>query len=103
MQKEGNMYELDNLVIPKGANNIDYAYEFINIILKPASAIALANFTGSSIPNKVAFDRLDNHLKQIGWIYPHISLKSYTFNAYDHKTKMLINEMWTEIQMQCHL
>jgi spermidine/putrescine transport system substrate-binding protein len=103
MQKEGNMYELDNLVIPKVAKNIDYAYEFINMVLKPSSAIALANFTGSSIPNKVAFDKLDNRLKQIDWIYPQSTTKSYTFNAYDHQTKMLINEMWTEIQMQCHL
>jgi spermidine/putrescine transport system substrate-binding protein len=103
MQKEGNMYELDNLVIPAVVNNLNYAYQFINIILKPSSAFALANFTGSSIPNKIAFAKLDPKLKEIDWIYPHDMLKAYTFNAYDPKTRIMVNEMWTEIQMQCHL
>ena len=103
MQKEGNMYELDNLVIPASANNLDYAYKFINITLQPSSSLDLANFTGSSIPNKVAYEKLDKKMKEIEWIYPHDMSKSHTFNAYDPTTRILVNEMWTEIQMQCHL
>ncbi len=102
MQKEGNMFEMDNLVIPKNAPNVRYAYDFINTILQPKNAYALASSTGSSIPNKTAFLLLTPELRNTEWIYPSDMSKNYTFTAYDPKTRILVNEMWTEIQMQCH-
>lgn len=103
LQKEGNMFEMDNLVIPKNAPHIAYAYDFINTILQPKNAYALASSTGSSIPNKTAFNLLSIELKNTDWIYPRDMSKNYTFTAYDPKTRILVNEMWTEIQMQCHM
>lgn len=102
LQKEGNMYEMDNLVIPKDAPNVGLAYQFINTILKPQSAYSLALATGSSIPNYPALVKLSSELKNIPWIYPTDPKHSFTFTAYDPKTRILVNEMWTEIQMQCH-
>ncbi|MBY0378920.1 MAG: spermidine/putrescine ABC transporter substrate-binding protein [Burkholderiales bacterium] len=102
MQKEGNMFEMDNLVIPKDSPNTNYAYDFINVVLKPSNAYALASSTGSSIPNKTALDKLPLELKNTLWIYPTDPTKNFTFTAYDPKTLVLVNEMWTEIQMECH-
>ncbi|MFN8770655.1 MAG: PotD/PotF family extracellular solute-binding protein [Neisseriaceae bacterium] len=102
MQKEGNMFEMDNLVIPKTAQSTDLAYKFFNMVLKPQSAYSLAVATGSSIPNQVAFKKLSPDLKNTPWIYPTDPTKNFTFTAYDPKTRILVNEMWTEIQMQCH-
>jgi spermidine/putrescine transport system substrate-binding protein len=102
MQKEGNMYELDNLVIPINSPNTNLAYMFLNLTLAPQSAYELAVMTGSSIANQVALDKLPVALKNLDWAYPKNMSIQHTFTAYDPKTRQLVNEMWTEIQMQCH-
>ncbi|MCE3267934.1 MAG: spermidine/putrescine transporter substrate-binding protein [Burkholderiales bacterium] len=102
LQKEGNMYELDNLVIPKSSPDIKMSYDFINNALNPQSAYELSNATGSSIPNAQAFKKLNDNITKIDWIYPNDMRKMHVLNAYDPKTRVFVNEMWTEIQMQCH-
>jgi spermidine/putrescine-binding protein len=102
MQKEGNMFEMDNLVIPAAAPDTNLAYEFINMVLKPENAYSLAVATASSIPNSVALHKLSPELKNTPWIYPTNQKKNFTFTAYKPKTRILVNEMWTEIQMKCH-
>ncbi len=102
LQKEGNMYELDNMVIPIFNKNDKMAYQFINNALDPQSAFELSVATGSSVPNLVAFKKLSPSITNIEWIYPKDSKKMHTLISYDPKSRILINEMWTEIQMQCH-
>jgi spermidine/putrescine transport system substrate-binding protein len=102
MQKEGNMYEMDNLVIPKDAPNIKFAYDFINTMLQPQISYSLATVTGASIPNQRGLNLLNPQLLNTPWIYPQDLHKNLTFTAYDPKTRILVNQMWTEIQMQCH-
>jgi spermidine/putrescine-binding protein len=102
LQKEGNMYELDNIVIPKSSPDKVLSYDFINNALDPQTAYELSNATGSSIPNVVAFKKLDTVITDIDWIYPKNMQKMYIFQAYEPKIRILINEMWTQIQMQCH-
>jgi spermidine/putrescine transport system substrate-binding protein len=102
LQKEGNMYELDNLVIPSSTHHVDEAYAFINNALLPQSEYELSNLTGSSVPSQIAIDRLDKSISGLDWIYPHNMNKLQTFIAYPPKIRILTNEMWTEIQMQCH-
>ncbi|MCX8514792.1 MAG: spermidine/putrescine ABC transporter substrate-binding protein [Burkholderiales bacterium] len=101
LQKEGNMYELDNLVIPASTHNVNDAYAFINNALLPQSEYELSNLTGSSVPSQIAIKRLDNSIASLDWIYPHDMSKLQTFIAYPPKIRILTNEMWTEIQMQC--
>ena len=43
--KEGVTRWTDFMVIPKGAKNIDLAYEFINFILEPRNAAKITNYT----------------------------------------------------------
>jgi len=102
LQKEGNMSELDNMVIPKSTTNINLSYQFINNALDPKSAYELSMATGSSVPNLLALQKLSKDVTSIDWIYPKDMSKIYVFKAYDPKTRILVNEMWTEIQMQCH-
>jgi spermidine/putrescine-binding protein len=102
LQKEGDMYELDNMVIPVTSPNIKYSYEFLNNALNPDSEYELSTKTGSSIMSIPALKRLDDKLLHTDWIYPRNMTKMYTFKAYDPKTRILANEMWTEIQMHCH-
>lgn len=98
LQKEGNMYELDNLVIPKDAKNITGVYQLINHLLSPASAIELANQTGASIMNQAAIGRISPHIKATSWIYPPDMRKMHSFKSYTPKTRIYINEVWLELQ-----
>jgi spermidine/putrescine transport system substrate-binding protein len=102
MQREGDIYELDNMVIPKSSPDVALSYDFINNALDPQSAYELSNATGSSVPNAVAFKRLSANITSTDWIYPSNMKKMYVFQAYDPKTRILVDEMWTEIQMECH-
>lgn len=99
LQKEGNMYELDNLVIPSFNHNPKLAYAFINEALGPQSAYELAMMTGSSVPNATALARLSPEVRDIEWIYPKNMQKMYVFKAYDPKSRILASEMWTELKM----
>ena len=102
LQKEGDMYELDNMVIPASTPDLDLSYAFINNALLTKSEYELSNLTGSSVPNKVAIKMLSPDIANNPWIYPPDMKKMYVFNEYAPKIRNLINEMWTEIQMRCH-
>lgn len=102
LQKEGNLLEIDNTVIPKASDKKDLAYLFINTELEGRNAAALANATGSTIANSAAMPYVESSLKSINWIFPLPKTKLYSFSAYDPKTRLLVNEMWTEIKMECH-
>jgi|LauGreDrversion4_2_1035121.scaffolds.fasta_scaffold128514_2 spermidine/putrescine transport system substrate-binding protein len=99
LQKEGNMYELDNMVIPVFNKDDKLAYAFINMALSPQSAYELSALTGSSVPNDSAVAKLDPAVRNLDWIYPENMNKMYVFKAYPPKTRILVNEMWTEIKM----
>lgn len=101
LQREGNMYELDNMVIPKSSPDMQLSYDFINNALAAQSAYELATATGSSITNFVALKQLNPSVTAIDWIYPKNMKKMYVFKAYDPKTRIFLNELWTEIKMQC--
>lgn len=102
VQKEGNMIELDNLVLPTAAKNKPLAYQFINQVLQPRSAYALSQETGASVPNKYAIKMLSRQITDNPWIYPTANQKIYGFTAYPPKTRILVNEVWTELKMECH-
>ncbi len=103
LQKEGNMYELDNMVIPVFTPDENLSYDFIDNALAPESAYELSTFTGASIPNAAALKKLSPSITSIDWIYPKDMSKMHVFNAYDPATRRLVSTMWTEIQMQAHL
>lgn len=102
MQREGNMIELDNLVIPVSSKHKSLAYMFINTVLKEQSALSLGQETGASVPNLPAIRKLPTDLTATNWIYPTQWQKIYGFSAYPPKTRIMVNEVWTEIKMECH-
>jgi len=102
LQKEGNMYELDNLVIPFYVSNTKLAYQLINNLLSTKSSIELANMTGASIMNKAALAKIDLTIKSTPWIYPANMQKMHSFKNYAPKIRIMINEAWLELQLSCH-
>ncbi len=102
VQKEGNMMELDNLVIFNTSKELDADYQFINNSLLVQSNYELAKFTGASIIEEEAKAKLDKKIRDLEWIYPKNISKFHSLSAYPTKIRNLINEMWTEILMHCH-
>ena len=101
LQKEGNMMELDNCVIPTASVNKDLAYLFINTVLDPQSAYELATMTGASIPNTMALQTLKQTnplLANTDWIYPKKMNKLYNFVAYPPKIRRYLDGLWTKIK-----
>ncbi len=99
LQKEGNMYELDNMVLPSFNKDDSLGYAFINLALSPQSAYELSAMTGSSITNNSALAKLDPKIRQLEWIYPKNMQKMFVFKAYPPRIRIIINEMWTEMKM----
>lgn len=98
LQKEGNMYELDNVVIPASAKSPELAEQFIDHVLNPASNIELASATGASIFNLSALNKIALAILKLDWVYPRNMAKMYSFKAYSPKVRHLVNEMWLEIR-----
>ena len=101
LQKEGNMLEIDNIVLPKSSKNSKLAYCFIDTVLRPQNAAYLANDTGSTVPNRKGVPLVDPSVTKINWIYPPANAKVYSFTAYTPATRNMVNAKWIELKMNC--
>lgn len=68
--KEGALLSIDSMVMPKGAQNIELALEFINFMLEPKNAAKNMNYNKSLFPVKPAYDLLDPELKGNPILFP---------------------------------
>lgn len=68
--KEGAMFWVDSMVIPKNARNVDHAHDFINFLLRPEIAKLICEEIGYASPNKTAVSLLPEELRQNTTVYP---------------------------------
>ncbi len=68
--KEGAMLWMDNLVIPKGARNVDAAHKLIDFLLRPEIAKLISEEIGYATPNKAAMGLMDEETRNNPTIYP---------------------------------
>lgn len=68
--KEGGTVFIDNLCIPRDAPHPELAHEFINFVLDPVVAAAIANGTGYSSPNLAARHLIKRELLSNPAAYP---------------------------------
>ncbi|MEG1871209.1 MAG: extracellular solute-binding protein, partial [Peptostreptococcaceae bacterium] len=92
---------VDALCIPTGAENKDYAEQFINFMLDPENAVTNIDYIGYSTPNKAALELLDNAVKNNPVAYPIQSIldKSESFVDLGEGIK-LYDERWIEIKSE---
>ncbi|OPZ59972.1 MAG: Spermidine/putrescine-binding periplasmic protein precursor [Deltaproteobacteria bacterium ADurb.Bin510] len=68
--KEGAIFWMDNLVIPRGARNVANAYKFINFMLRPDIAKMNCEFIGYATPNLKAQQMLAPAVRNNPAVYP---------------------------------
>ncbi|MDL2285901.1 extracellular solute-binding protein [Desulfococcaceae bacterium OttesenSCG-928-F15] len=68
--REGAIFWLDSMVIPRDAANVEGAHKFINFILKPEIAKMITEEIGYTTPNKAAQALLDPGVASNPTVYP---------------------------------
>ncbi len=70
LPKEGSNFWYDNIVIPKGAKNIEGAHKFIDFLCREDIAFKNADYVGYSTVNVKAKEMLDESLMDTTYAYP---------------------------------
>ncbi len=73
--EEGSNLWFDNFVIPKTADNLDGAHEFINFMLDPENSAQNNDYVGYSTPNKEAMALMDPEVIEDERFYPDEQLR----------------------------
>ncbi|WP_409301272.1 extracellular solute-binding protein [Pseudomonas sp. KCJK8993] len=68
--REGTTVWMDTMAIPKDARHPEYAYAFINFVMRPQNMAAISNFTGYPTANAKARPRIDPRMVDNPDIYP---------------------------------
>jgi spermidine/putrescine transport system substrate-binding protein len=68
--QEGCVLWMDNLVIPKGAENLDNAHRLLDFLLRPEIAKLISEKIGYASPNAEAVQRLEPELRGDPTVYP---------------------------------
>ncbi len=99
--EEGSNLWFDNMVIPKTANNIEGAHQFMNFMLDPKIAARNAEYVGYSTPNEKALDYLPEEVAKDERFYPDEALTE-KLEVYDNLGKEMLgyyNELFLEFKM----
>ncbi|NLS13906.1 extracellular solute-binding protein [Vibrio sp. SM6] len=73
--QEGAIFWMDNIVIPREAENKAAAYAFINFLMKPENQATLVQEIGYAAPNLKALAHLPNEIRNSEIIFPPTQVK----------------------------
>jgi putrescine transport system substrate-binding protein len=68
--REGTTVWMDTMAIPVDAQHPEYAYAFINFVMRPENMAAISNFTGYPTANAKARPSVEAHMRDNPDIYP---------------------------------
>ncbi|KUP04498.1 spermidine/putrescine ABC transporter substrate-binding protein [Bacillus coahuilensis m2-6] len=99
--EEGSNLWFDNMVIPKTAQNVEGAHQFMNFMLDPEVAAQNADYVGYSTPNKAALDLLPEETVEDERFYPgeELSEKLEVYNNLGQEMLAYYNELFLEFKM----
>ncbi len=100
LPKEGGTLWIDNLAIPKTAENIENAHTFINFLLKPEIGARVSEFSGYATTNDSA-KKFINSKYLAKWRYPDDKmLENFELMKDLGMVTKLLDKFWTEIKSQ---
>jgi len=100
LPKEGTNLWADAMVIPKNANNVELAYEFMNFISEYDAAYANSSYVGYTSPNEAAMDDLyDGEFEGIGAYIPRTDNENDEIFEYNESTRKIISNLWSKVKI----
>jgi spermidine/putrescine transport system substrate-binding protein len=99
--EEGSNLWFDNMVIPKTAQNIEGAHQFINFMLDPENAAQNTEYVSYSTPNKTALEYLPEEVVEDERFYPDEELTE-KLEVYENLGKRMLayyNDLYLEFKM----
>ena len=97
--EEGTIFWMDNIVIPKHAENKDAAYAFINFLMKPENQAVLVEEIGYAVPNLGALKHLPDALRNSEVIFPPTAVKQKgQFLSDIGDAVSIYNQYWLELK-----
>ncbi|MFD2640723.1 polyamine ABC transporter substrate-binding protein [Pseudomonas japonica] len=98
--KEGAGTFYDMVAIPKDAENVDAAYQWMNFLLQPEIMAEITNAVRFPNGNKAATPLVDKDISGDPSIYPSDEVKKqlYAISDQDAQTLRLITRSWTKIK-----
>jgi spermidine/putrescine transport system permease protein len=98
--REGCTIAIDNLCIPRAAENPDLALRFIDYLMEPAIAAGNMNFIVYPIPNREALPLVRPELRTNAALFPSVeALKNCEYLSDLGPTTLLYDRYWTEIKI----
>ena len=100
--KEGAVFALDNLVIPRGAKRPDLAYRFIDFWLEGEAPADITNAIGAGNANRVAMQWVRPEIAGNRDLFPDAAQMTHlhSLKDYDRKTRRLLNRLWVEVKVR---
>ena len=96
-----NMWS-DSMVIPKNAENVELAHEFINFIVSYDGAKDISTYVGYSSPNKEVLEELSGEggdFEGINAYIPRVgNVKDEVFE-YNEDQRKVISELWSKVKV----
>ncbi|MGZ9848720.1 ABC transporter substrate-binding protein [Macrococcus psychrotolerans] len=99
--KEGSNLWFDNIVIPKTAQNIEGAHEFINFLLDAQNAKKNTEWVGYATPNNAALRLLDKETREDERFYPNkaVQEKLEVYEDLGYENIKRYNELFLKFKM----
>ena len=101
LPKEGTNYFVDGIVIPKNADNIEQAYQYINFLCRPDIAAMNAEYIGYSTPISAARELLPGEIKNSDVAYPDETiLNGELMEMFNDPSDVvsLYSSIWTQVK-----
>lgn len=98
---EGTNLFIDAMCIPKGAKQKEAAEMYINFMCEGDAAYAVSDFIGYSTPNILAYDMLDDEVKEDGISYPDddfINNKTTIYRNLSDEANSKMQTLWTDMK-----
>lgn len=99
--KEGSNLWFDNIVIPKTAQNVEGAHEFINFLLDAQNAKQNTEWVGYATPNDAALKLLDKETREDERFYPskEVQKKLEVYEDLGYENIKKYNELFLKFKM----
>ncbi|KYC42517.1 polyamine ABC transporter substrate-binding protein [Scytonema hofmannii PCC 7110] len=97
--KSGSSLWTDTVVIPKTAPNIEAAYAWINLILRPDVASEMSQSLNLSTPNRAGFEQLPKNIQNNSSLFPSeaILAKCERVAPLEQQIEALYERYWIEL------